>query len=277
MLRVYAVIIALLSISVGDAIGSRSKGFGTHRKSALKLLSHHESKVPSATSVAARKSIGAIREQVSKLQLKGVGVAADAITQQLSQLEQTLGLSTPAASSTAKYVVAGLAFGPQYNKFLMRKFVGSLRTTGYDGDILLGVSPTQDDEFKEGDKVLGYYKTLNVTAKVVDASGDIDKQMLRYIEYRKWLAPYADDTLVFLCDTKDTFFQVHPFLAYVDMFAKEGKDLFFFQEHIITIDTQVMNKGWILDCWGQGELNKIKHNHVLCSGTTMGTKKGVMR
>jgi hypothetical protein len=242
------------------------------RRAVTNFLSHHQHK---ATGTAASEAITAIRTQLSKLQK---GEAVSAISGELAKLEKLLPAARVSApTSSAKYVVAGLAFGPQYNKYLMRKFVGSLRTTGYNGDVLLGVSPTQDDEVKEEDKVLEYYTKMNVTAKVVDSSGDIDKQMLRYIEYRKWLEPYADDTLVFLCDTKDTFFQQHPFRAYEEMFKTGGKDLFFFQEYIITIGTQAMNRGWILDCWGEAELKKIESSPVLCSGTTMGTKKGVQR
>jgi hypothetical protein len=59
--------------------------------------------------------------------------------------------------------------------------------------------------------------------------------------------------------------------------GKSGVDLMLFEEFQVTIGSQMHNSGWVAGCWGIDEKNKIKDYPVSCSGTTMGTKKGVQR
>ena len=54
-------------------------------------------------------------------------------------------------------------------------------------------------------------------------------------------------------------------------------DLMLFAEHLVKVGTQSHNAGWVRGCWGKAALKKIENEPVLCSGTTLGTKKGVMR
>lgn len=178
-----------------------------------------------------------------------------------------------ASSSGRRYVVAGLAYGTDYTHFLMRKFIGTLRFAGYKGDIVMGVSADQDE------KVLKYYKQRNVTAKVVLPTSSLPLAFIRFYEYKKWIEPYADDDLVLLSDTADTFFQGDPFGSpeVQAMNSGSGVDLMLFAEHLVKLGTQSHNAGWVSGCWGRPSLKKISDQPVLCSGTTLGTKKGVMR
>jgi hypothetical protein len=151
-------------------------------------------------------------------------------------------------------LVAGLAYGSEYGHFLMRKFVGTLLFTGYTGDIILGVEPDQDAKIKEGDKVLEYYKKRGVQAPVVIKKDGIPLAFTRFYDYKTWLEPYGDEDIILLTDTKDTYFQKHPFAEVADLLHKSEVDLMFFQEHKVTIGTQAHNSGWVRGCWG-----KVRH------------------
>jgi hypothetical protein len=203
-----------------------------------------------------------------------------------------------------RQLVAGLAYGKEYGWFLskcarscfassyvrddrlvttVRKFVGTLKFTGYTGDIILGVAPDQDESIAastgEQDQVLEYYKRRNVQAPKVQRLPDVPLAFTRFFDYQKWLEPYDDNDLVLLSDTKDTFFQKPPFADVTDVLSNEegGVDLMMFQEYRVHIYNQSHNRNWVRSCFGKEGLEEVKHHRVACSGTVMGTKKGVTR
>jgi len=192
---------------------------------------------------------------------------------QLVDVSAEAGSSPLVSNGKRRFVVAGLAYGNDHGHFLMRKFVGTLRNTGYEGDIILGVSKNQDE------KVLDYYKKRGVTPKVVTPSDNLPLAFIRFYEYKKWIEPYADDDLVLVADTADTFFQSDPFIQpEVQALGSAGSpDLMLFAEYLVTIGTQLINRGWISGCWGEGAARKLNDAPVLCSGTTLGTKKAMVR
>ena len=150
--------------------------------------------------------------------------------------------TTITATKKRKFVVAGLAYGPTSTHFLMRKFVGTLRNTGYEGDIVLGIAEQQEE------KVIEYYKKRNVNAQVVKPTSDLPLAFIRFYEYKKWIEPYADDDLVLLSDTADTFFQSDPFLfPEVQAMGSPGNevDLMLFAEYLVKIGTQSHNSGTV--------------------------------
>jgi hypothetical protein len=162
---------------------------------------------------------------------------------------------------------------------VVRKFVGTLRFTGYTGDIILGVAPDQDESIVENLRVLDYYKRRGVEAPVVNRLPDVPLAFTRFFDYQKWLKPYGDNDMVLLSDSKDTFFQRPPFDDVADILSNEegGVDLMMFQEFRVHIKNQSHNRNWVRGCFGQDGLEEVMDNPVACSGTVMGTKKGVTR
>jgi hypothetical protein len=82
-----------------------------------------------------------------------------------------------------------------------------------------------------------------VQAPEVIKLDDVPLAFTRFYDYKKWLEPYDDDDYVLLTDTKDTYFQKHPFAEVADLMAKTKVDLMFFQEYKVsaTIDPGLYN------------------------------------
>lgn len=131
------------------------------------------------------------------------------------------------------------ALACNYPKQFYQRFVGSLRKSKYDGDIVLAVSvPTK---MKPG--VEGYIKETNVVAYGfdVDCQG-IDNCKLRddflgypdprpfrtfanirYALYEYWLRHYDDRSYILILDFRDTFFQGNPFQSFGQFETRKPK------------------------------------------------------
>ena len=116
------------------------------------------------------------------------------------------------------------ALACNYPKEYYQRFVGSLRKFGYDGDIVLAVSPPE--KMKPG--VAEYAKKTKVVAYgfEVDCAGTDNCKLkdeflgypdprphrtfanIRYALYEYWLRQYTDKSYILILDFRDTFFQV---------------------------------------------------------------------
>ena len=139
-------------------------------------------------------------------------------------LDETVNIRGDSSTAT----VMGMAVG--YGLDVYKRFVGSLRKTGYRGHIILGVSPDVKPE------VLDYFKTRNVTPKILQFvkctysksnnekgdpfSGkqcahpypDIKTRWSRFPLQRDWLQECTTCTgPVLIMDVRDSFFQRDPF------------------------------------------------------------------
>jgi hypothetical protein len=187
-----------------------------------------------------------------------------------------------------KNVVIGLAAGPAeaYDHSLFKRFVGSLRLADYCDDIVLGVRDIAEDKDPE---VRDYLSAARVHADVIPlapctfdesrkcaaADPTIPMALYRFTWYLHTLDGYSDDSKVLLADTADLMFQADPFDT---LDTSNGDDLFVVGEvETMPIKNQGSNAGWIKDCFGQDALDKIGNNFISCSGTTMGTVKGIRR
>lgn len=119
------------------------------------------------------------------------------------------------------------ALACNYDVRSYKRFVGSLRKTGYTGDIVLAVSPV--DKMKPG--VEDYLKQMNVVAYGfdVDCAGNDNCKLkdeflgypdprpfrtfanIRYALYEYWLRNYSEKSYILILDFRDTFFQRNPF------------------------------------------------------------------
>lgn len=102
-------------------------------------------------------------------------------------------------------------------------FVGSLRDTGYQGDIVVAVFPKSNENFI---KVLKLYNCIIYTLdpecvgeshdkkcsfSVGDNTPPVSINMIRFYMYQWWAKKYLPTALILVSDFRDVFFQSDPF------------------------------------------------------------------
>lgn len=186
------------------------------------------------------------------------------------------------------------ALACNYPKEYYQRFAGSLRKFGYDGDIVLAVSPPE--KMKPG--VSAYLKATKVLAYSfdVDCAGKDNCKMqdaflgypdprpmrtfanIRYALYEYWLRQYKTTSYILILDFRDTFFQANPFGHLPPAHTRLPKyELNLFAENFLVknIGKCVYNSLWVGRCFGKDALKQVKDFPVLCSGSTMGTYSAV--
>lgn len=176
-------------------------------------------------------------------------------------------------SSTA--TVMGMASG--YKLKVYQRFVGSLRKSGFQGHIILGVSPDVSPA------ILDYFEYRNVTAKVLEMAPctftnetqcvspylDIKTRWSRFILQRDWLRDCPTCTgPVLTTDVRDTFFQLDPF----GPGSPVVKGLFVMEEDVSQRTTHWLTDAPFRECKGI-RLDQV----MLCSGTTVGTRLAILK
>jgi hypothetical protein len=173
----------------------------------------------------------------------------------------------------SKCVVIGLAVGYGLNVYEM--FVGSLRATGYPGHIILGISPDAPDNVRK------YLIKARVQIKEVSFTNctyPVGKCALGYPDYKiQWgRFAFAGDWLreckectdgVMLTDVRDAYFQLDPFAA-----VKDIHPIMVFEEISDVTTNHWVSDAPIFQCKGI----HIKDKPMLCSGSTMGTREGIL-
>ena len=205
-------------------------------------------------------------------------------------------------------VVMGLAAYPSAMR-VFRTVVGSLRHTGYDGHIILGVHseiPTDEQEYLKKMDVTFYAVEFVSCDESISVEGNnegnvvrglcakgLEKLKLEWGRFemaRQWLhACEACSGWALVMDTRDIFFQAHPFDS---LPAPESSDYdLLFVEEISKHTCPVPNKCephryYVLDnsfykgndkhCYGKYH-EHFKDRPVLNSGTIIGNRKGMHR
>ena len=178
-------------------------------------------------------------------------------------------------------VVIGVAVNYGMSEF--RRFVGSLRSTTFPGTIILGVSENISPE------CIRYLKRHRVEIRLV-TDGDLTPKkededgvhsgfyniaLPRWILYQKWINEdlFSNTTRFLLTDTRDVYFQRDPF---DDLKHDHASELYMFEEwENKTIGTCKHNSDWIRSCWGPSILDQLFHHPIICSGTILGSRKGI--
>ena len=187
------------------------------------------------------------------------------------------------------------ALACNYNERFYQRFVGTLRDTGYNDDIVLAVSPPAKMAPGVGD----YVKAKNVVAYAFEV--DCDKKdscrfkddflgypdprpyrtfaNIRYALYEYWLRYYSANSYVLILDFRDTFFQGQPFIPSFGKFESRTPkyELHVFAENfkVKWIKKCVYNSLWVGRCFGPEALAAIGSEAVLCSGSTLGSFQGI--
>ena len=173
----------------------------------------------------------------------------------------------------------GMATG--YDLYTFHQFVGTLRKSGFKGNIILGVEPTVSKE------ILAYFKLRNVTPKIMKWVNctypgekrkcshpypDIKIRWSRFPLQRDWLRDCETCTgPVLITDVRDAFFQLDPF----GTGSPIVNGLQVFQEHKNQTTDHWLTKNPIIKCKGVGAFAASKP--MLCSGTTVGTRKAMLK
>jgi len=190
---------------------------------------------------------------------------------------------------SAKSVVIGLAVG--YNIHVYKRFIGSLRATGYSGQIILGVSPNQPLE------VTQYLAKHKVTLKLVETGPCANNThteeglglgcLMKYPDYKPaWgRIPLAHDWLlqceectdgVMLTDVRDAYFQADPF-----RFVEDPHPIMLIEEIAGITTSSAFTHEPVAKCRKTNLLQPdgpTQPGHpMLNSGSTMGSREGILR
>jgi hypothetical protein len=183
------------------------------------------------------------------------------------------------------------ALACNYPKLFYQRFVGSLRKSGYEGDIVLAVSPIKKmkpgvEKYLKQTKVLSYAFDVDCIGKDNcklrdDFLGYPDPRPhrtfanIRYALYEYWLQYYSAQSYILILDFRDTFFQKDPFEEFGPVKLRKPNiyDLKLYAENakVKSIGNCVYNSLWIGRCFGKPALAELKNQPVLCSGSTLGS------
>jgi len=193
---------------------------------------------------------------------------------------------------------AVLAMGSGYGMNEWRLFVGSLRRSGFEGDICVAVS--QDD--MRNNELLEYTKRMNVILYEIQLdctgkSGRTRKCRIqgfyetdqtdftpvsnsRFQIFMALVQIYNEDSVVFNVDFRDIYFAQNPFPQFRDLLQSNSASILVFEEaKELKIGMSGKNNGWntmwISKCYGNAKMLELKDLSVFCSGTTAGFAGGM--
>lgn len=172
------------------------------------------------------------------------------------------------SSDTPKDLILGTATGAAFLRGAL-PFAVSARRQHPTADIVLLTDPQVPADLGREMARLGV-RLWPVQTHAVDA--DFHIQNRRFREYFRFLLE-ADYRLVFLSDTRDVYFQDNLFSA----FTSAGEWIAFFEETArFTIGSEKFNRNWILSIFGENALRALEREIVICSGTTLGTRRAIL-
>jgi hypothetical protein len=189
-----------------------------------------------------------------------------------------------------------MAMASGYGLSVYRNYVGSLRKSGFEGKIILGVKPPLQSDVEQ------YFAEQNVTPKIlqfvnctfeplvrkndkIDSHvkeqntcahpySDIKLRWSRFPLLRDWLEECEECTgPVLISDARDVFFQRDPF----GVGAPEVKGLQVFEEHNTMTTANWLVSGVLAPCKSMDFSSPPLKSPMLCSGTTIGTRDAMLR
>jgi len=190
--------------------------------------------------------------------------------------------------------VFALAAGYGLNVYL--QLIGSLRATGYSGDIVLAT-----DTFDKMPPELKHYLTQQQHLILYNLRADCFKQhggsncqvqnlfynttshqishdvrihrpfaTLRFDVYWYWSTQYLPHSKILLADSRDVVFQADPFRNIPSHVHSKGGALHFYEEKM-PIHTSAFNMRWLKAAgYTNAQIDAFKHKPILCSGVTIG-------
>jgi hypothetical protein len=162
----------------------------------------------------------------------------------------------------SKNLIIGVALG--YSVDTLKPFVLSLRRYYQDYVVFVvnQVSPELED-FCAEHRVHTFIpnEPLSLATCIID----------RHRHYHECISENFEDVeSVLLADIRDIVFQDNPFKE----FPKHALE--FFSEPEVFKNCK-HNSPWIAGVYGQARVDEISNNHVICCGTTMGSRAGILQ
>ena len=159
-------------------------------------------------------------------------------------------------------LVMGIATG--YKPHDLEPFVKSLRKH-YDGDLVFFMY--QVDEQMQ--KFIDQYN-IKVFGLPTDMRNGVEICNYRHQLYKEFLENnYLDVERILIADSRDCIFQDDPFKH------TQTTSLELFYEPELYKNCEC-NSWWISSIYGHTELNLLADKYIICAGTTMGTRKGII-
>mmetsp|Transcript_22114 Transcript_22114/g.28637 ORF Transcript_22114/g.28637 Transcript_22114/m.28637 type:complete len:279 (-) Transcript_22114:24-860(-) len=99
--------------------------------------------------------------------------------------------------------------------------------------------------------------------------------IMRHVFYLAIASQYSQNSKVMILDYRDTFFQADPFVTAGPL---SNYDLILVAEHypFKQIGNCPFNGGWIRNCWGRETFHAMGKQVVLCSGSYLGARDGII-
>lgn len=162
-----------------------------------------------------------------------------------------------------------MALGAGYGAPVYERFLGSLRATGYSGDILLAVLASEDQPEirficqRHGAHLLPYPVTdvIPICARFFVFSAALSEQAERY-----------SSGMILHADIRDVIFQRDPF----SFNFPEGHELFLALEDGLMRDSN-FNCNWLREGFGEETMQSLLNKRILCCGTTLGTCQAMLQ
>jgi hypothetical protein len=164
-----------------------------------------------------------------------------------------------------------LTYGSGYSLAIYERFVGSLCDTGFKGNIYIVCSLSDKPNLTTLKK-----KYKNVYPLIDNLTRNhLPLYNHRYHSYDFFFNKInLDCDYMLICDTRDVLFQRN----IEDYEYKADIDLYVFEEFAKLEQSPCCNIPWMLTLekqYGEKFYNSIKHNKIICSGTTIGKLKSI--
>jgi len=188
--------------------------------------------------------------------------------------------------TTSPNVIIGMATGSSYTFDKLVPFCKSARSSGFHGSVILGVTKLAGRNEKKRKKM---FEKFNITGVYLTGlkGNEWGQSTCRYHAYLKIIRHFASEgDSILISDVRDVFFQADPFTSFpagAVNFLNTTTSLLLFSEGLNDITEQQAilrntraNFRWILNIYGHTKAKLIAGNAVLCSGTTIGTRSGML-
>ncbi len=201
---------------------------------------------------------------------------------------------------------AVMAFAHGYQLPQIIHFVATLLKTGYDGDLVIGVGKNLTHETRSYLEYQATHRTGFVVYEIdlacqrknscqvkhlleetknteqsswmplVDARPFRRVSVIRYEYYWAWANHYSSESLLFLTDARDVYFQGDPMEAALhnnDLSSNNGTLIFF--EEAAKIGDSKANLKWIEKTYSPELARAMQEHMVICSGTSLGFQPAI--
>lgn len=183
-------------------------------------------------------------------------------------------------------VIIGMATGSSYTFDRLVPFCKSARLSGFRGSVVLGVTKLAGQKEEKRKRMFEKFDITGVYLAGLKGN-EWGQSTCRYHAYLNIIRHFASETdSILISDVRDVFFQAEPFISIpygAVSFLNSTTNLLLFSEGLnditnrrATIRNTRGNFRWIVNIYGYKKSKLISDNSVLCSGTTIGTRSGML-